>query len=66
VIFMVKRSRMPRIKVASWKGIILYLKESPFTSEEKANWEEHYGMKLKQFKAEDMDRYALGISPKRK
>lgn len=63
---MIKRSRMPRIKVASWKGIIFYLKETPFTSEEKANWEEHYAMKLKQFRADDVDRYVLGVPPKRK
>jgi hypothetical protein len=57
---------MPRIKAANWKGIILYTKETPFTSEEKANWEEHYGTKLKQFRADDVDRYALGIPPKRR
>ena len=61
---MVKRSRMPRIKAASWKGIILYAKETPFTAEEKANWEKHYSTKLKQFRVSDIDRYALGISPK--
>jgi hypothetical protein len=61
-----KRSRMPRIRFGSWKGVVLYAKETPFTAAEKGNWEKHYGMKLKQFCAGDIDRYVLGIAPRGK
>jgi hypothetical protein len=57
---------IPKIRYSDWKGMVLYLKEKPFTKKEKTNWEKHYDLKLKQYYAKDIKQYVLGRIPRMK
>jgi hypothetical protein len=47
------------MKFGDYRGVILYMQKDKFSPEQLRAWEQHYGIKLKQFYAVDSEQYMV-------